>query len=104
MGEDFLSVLALVGASLSYAGARSETKSEKQALASAHKAQELLGNGKYDAAGSFAETAVSLRPQVADYRIVLGQTYLKAGRFVSARDAFGDALSLAPDDGKAALY
>lgn len=98
-----LSVLALGGASLSYAGARSETKAEKQALASAHKAQDLLGKGKYDAAVSFAETAVSLRPQVADYRIVLGQTYLKAGRFVSARDAFGDALSLAPDDGKAAL-
>jgi Flp pilus assembly protein TadD len=98
-----LSVLALGGASLSYAGARSETKAEKQALASAHKAQDLLGKGKYDAAVSFAETAVSLRPQVADYRIVLGQTYLKAGRFVSARDAFGDALSLAPRDGKAAL-
>ena len=98
-----LSVLALGGASLSYAGARSETKAEKQALASAHKAQDLLGKGKYDAAVSFAETAVSLRPQVADYRIVLGQTYLKAGRFTSARDAFGDALSLSPDNGKAAL-
>ncbi|MES2046482.1 MAG: tetratricopeptide repeat protein [Pseudomonadota bacterium] len=98
-----LSVLALGGASLSVASARSETKAEKQALASAHKAQDFLAKGKYDAAVSFAETAVSLRPQVADYRIVLGQTYLKAGRFVSARDAFGDALTLSPDSGKAAL-
>jgi len=98
-----LSLLALGGASLSVASARSETKAEKQALASAHKAQDFLAKGKYDAAISFAETAVSLRPQVADYRLVLGQTYLKAGRFVSARDAFGDALTLSPDSGKAAL-
>jgi len=98
-----LSVLALGGASLSFASARSETKAEKQALSSAHKAQDFLAKGKYDAAVSFAETAVSLRPQVADYRLVLGQSYLKAGRFVSARDAFGDALTLSPDNGKAAL-
>jgi Flp pilus assembly protein TadD len=98
-----LSVLTLGGASLAYAGARNETKVEKQALASAHKAQDFLAKGKYDAAVSFAETAVSLRPQVSDYRIVLGQTYLKAGRFISARDAFGDALTLSPDNGKAAL-
>jgi Flp pilus assembly protein TadD len=98
-----LSVLALGGASLSFAGARNETKAEKQALASAHKAQDLLARGKYDAAVSLAETAVALRPQVSDYRVVLGQSYLKAGRFISARDAFGDALTLAPDNGKAAL-
>jgi Flp pilus assembly protein TadD len=98
-----LSALALGGASLAYAGARNETKVEKQALASAHKAQDFLSKGKYDAAVASAETAVSLRPQVSDYRVVLGQTYLKAGRFISARDAFGDALTLSPDNGKAAL-
>jgi len=98
-----LSVLTLGGASLAYAGARNETKVEKQALASAHKAQDFLAKGKYDAAVSFAETAVSLRPQVSDYRVVLGQAYLKAGRFISARDAFGDALTLSPENGKAAL-
>ncbi|MDH7972327.1 tetratricopeptide repeat protein [Sphingomonas sp. AR_OL41] len=88
---------------IAFASARSESKAEKKALASAHKAQALLAGGKADAAVTFAEAAVSLRPQVADYRIVLGQSYLKAGRFTSARDAFGDALTLSPDNGKAAL-
>lgn len=88
---------------VAFASARSESKADKKALASAHRAQALLAGGKADAAVSFAETAVSLRPQVADYRIVLGQSYLKAGRFTSARDAFGDALTLSPDNGKAAL-
>lgn len=88
---------------IAFASARSESKAEKQALASARKAQALLAAGRADGAVTFAETAVSLRPQVADYRIVLGQSYLKAGRFTSARDAFGDALTLSPDSGKAAL-
>jgi Flp pilus assembly protein TadD len=88
---------------IAFASARSESKAEKQALASARKAQAMLAKGKIDAAVAFAETAVSLRPQVTDYRIVLGQSYLKAGRFTSARDAFGDALTLSPDNGKAAL-
>lgn len=88
---------------IAFASARSESKTEKQALASARKAQALLATGRADAAVTFAEGAVSLRPQVTDYRIVLGQSYLKAGRFASARDAFGDALTLSPDNGKAAL-
>ncbi len=88
---------------IAYASARDESKVEKKALASARKAQALLVGGKADAAVGFAEAAVALRPQVADYRIVLGQSYLKAGRFTSARDAFGDALTLSPDNGKAAL-
>ena len=54
-----------------------------------------------------AEAAVLLAPRNADYRLVLGQSYLAAGRFASARTAFADALSLAPGQapvqGKAAL-
>ena len=50
-----------------------------------------------------AEAAVGLRPQVASYRMLLGQSYLKAGRFGSAREAFADAMTLEPGNGKAAL-
>ena len=50
-----------------------------------------------------AEAAVALAPRNADYRLVLGQSYLAAGRFASARTAFADALSLAPGQAKAAL-
>ena len=86
-----------------FASVRSESRAEKQALASARNAQAMLAKGKVDAAVTFAEAAVALRPQVPDYRLVLGQSYLKAGRFTSARDAFGDALTLSPASGKAAL-
>ncbi len=88
---------------VAFASARSEAKAEKKALASARKAQSLLAAGKFDAAVAMAESAVLLRPQVADYRLVLGQSYLKAGRFTSARDAFSDALTLSSNNGKAAL-
>lgn len=60
---------------------------------------------KHDAAGAVvdAEAAVALQPRNGDYRVLLGQVYLQNGRFVSARDAFRDALALAPANGKAAL-
>jgi Flp pilus assembly protein TadD len=86
-----------------FAGARDESRDEKAALENARKAQALVASGKPDAAIGFAEQAVSLRPQISDYRIILGQAYLKSGRFVSARDAFGDVVTLEPDNGKAAL-
>ena len=96
-------VAGLTQGASAVAGARSETKDEKQALASAQKAQALLTAGNADTAIGFAESAVSTRPHIADYRMVLGQAYLRAGRFASARDAFRDALSLEPGNGKAAL-
>lgn len=52
---------------------------------------------------TFAEAAVAAAPDRADHRVLLGQTYLQAGRFVSARDALTDALRLQPDNGRAAL-
>ena len=53
---------------------------------------------KHDAgAVGFAEAAVAGAPRVADYRMLLGQSYLQAGRFLSAEQAFADTLEL--DDG-----
>jgi Flp pilus assembly protein TadD len=107
-----LSALVLGGAltgvtsqhgSFAFAGSRSESNDEKQALKEADKARKALANGKTAAAIVSAEAAVGLRPQVTNYRVLLGQSYLKAGRFGSAREAFADAMTLEPGNGKAAL-
>lgn len=50
-----------------------------------------------------AEQAVQVAPGVPGYRLLLGQSYMEAGRFVSAGQAFGDVLTLDPANGKAAL-
>lgn len=63
-----------------------------------------LARGKIDSAILAAESAVGYDPQVASYRMLLGQAYLKAGRFASAQSAFADAVSLDPTNGKAALH
>ncbi|WP_314376290.1 tetratricopeptide repeat protein [Sphingomonas paucimobilis] len=58
-----------------------------------------------DGAGAvaFAERLVTAEPHRADYRALLGQSYLQAGRFASARQAFAETLELDPTDGRAAL-
>lgn len=58
-----------------------------------------------DGAGAvtLAERLVAADPHRAEYRALLGQGYLQAGRFASARQAFADALQLDPADGRSAL-
>jgi len=50
-----------------------------------------------------AERAVLLAPRHAAYRALLGRSYLRAGRFGSAKEALAEALSLDPRNGRAAL-
>lgn len=50
-----------------------------------------------------AELAVAASPREAAYRALLGQAYLQSGRLVSAETAFGDALALQPNNGRASL-
>ncbi|MEG3124760.1 SPOR domain-containing protein [Sphingomonas sp. GB1N7] len=83
-----------------YAGASDPTKMARKQFDYARKA--LAGDNAL-AAVKFGEAAVSYDPGVVAYRLVLGQAYLKAGRFTSARAAFSDALVLEPTNGKAAL-
>lgn len=66
----------------------------KAAEADASDATRALAKGKAAAAVRYAEHAVQLRPQDATYRALLGKSYLAAGRFFSARQAFADALQL----------
>ena len=65
----------------------------------------LAAAAKQDFAGGVtqAEAAVALVPQDAGYRTMLGDLYLKSGRFQSAADAFRDALQLNPGDAKTRL-
>ena len=66
-------------------------------------AQTALSKGKVEKAIVLAEQAVSLEPHKADWRVVLGDSYLRAGRFVSARQAYEEALKLGNDKGRTAL-
>ncbi len=88
---------------VTFAGDRDGAAIEKQADATFDKASKALSKGDGAQAVSFAEAAVALKPQDATYRMLLGQSYLKAGRFVSAHQAFADVLTLNPGDDRAAL-
>lgn len=91
--------------------------SDAQTLAIASKAQpdrkkaaELTASawtalGKGDAAKAVrdAEAATLLLPRDAGARALLGRAYLAAGRFRSAEIAYGDALTLDPTQGRAAV-
>lgn len=78
-------------------------ESRKDAALAAGRASKALTRGDTVAAIAFAETAVRLSPQSADYRMTLAQSYLRAGRFASARQAFADVGQLNPGSAKAAL-
>lgn len=82
---------------------RSEAVAAKAAARNADKATRALAKHDLPAAVTLAEGAVALAPRDAGYRMLLGQSYLQAGRFISARDAFADVLQLYPANGKAAL-
>jgi Flp pilus assembly protein TadD len=85
------------------AGSKSSAVDDNAAATDIAKARKALADRQGSDAVRWAEAAVELRPQIADYRAVLGQAYLLAGRFASARTTFNDALTLSPGDGKVAL-
>lgn len=102
-----IAAVALAGVSVAgglAASASSDTNAPARAAASAKAAGKALASHKADKAVSAAETAVALAPREASYRTLLGQAYLLAGRYTSALNALGDALSLNPNDGTAALH
>ena len=69
----------------------------KANLAYGLRAQMALSEGDYASAVGLAESAVEASPQDAAIRGLLGNAYFGSGRFASAEAAYGDALSLAPD-------
>jgi len=88
---------------ISTASTRSEAKLAASAASNAAKAQQALAKGDAARAITFAEAAVAAMPRDAELRALLGASYLKAGRFTSAHEAYADVLQLAPTNGKAAL-
>ncbi|TPG43172.1 SPOR domain-containing protein [Sphingomonas koreensis] len=85
------------------ASSRDAGRAQSQAADLAAKAGKALAGKKGDKAVQYAEAAVALQPQDADYRALLGQSYLEAGRFASAHQAFADVLTLDPSNARAAL-
>ncbi|WP_068076237.1 SPOR domain-containing protein [Novosphingobium lentum] len=66
-------------------------------------AQSALDHAKIEKAVSLAEQAVTAEPRNAQYRLLLGNVYMRAGRFVSARQAYDDAMQLGDDSPRTAL-
>ncbi|MGH6616973.1 tetratricopeptide repeat protein [Sphingomonas sp.] len=98
---------AFVGAAgpggIATASTREDSNVERAAAREMATARKAYGKGKYNQAVAHAEAAVGFGPQVASYRMLLAQSYLRAGRFSSARQSFADVLALEPSNGGAAL-
>ena len=93
-------VAAIAIASGSFSGAVVAKPSPDKSLAAA---QVALGKGQIDKAITLAETAVAGNPREPSYRALLGQAYLRAGRFDSAVTTLDDAMKLGDNTGKTAL-
>lgn len=91
------------GQGFASASARNADKAQQQATDLAGKARKALAKKKGADAVRYAEAAVALESRNVDYRALLGQSYLQAGRFVSAHQAFADTLTLDPSNARAAL-
>jgi len=74
---------------------------DKPAQRAAAQARLALAAHKGDGAVAAAEQAVAFQPNDAGYRMLLGQSYLAAGRFASAEASFHDSLTLSPEQPKA---
>jgi Flp pilus assembly protein TadD/cell division protein FtsN len=85
------------------ASASSVAKQDMLAAKSAAKANKYISKRDFDKAVGAAEVAVEAAPNNVGYRLLLGQSYLSAGRFASAEAAFGDVLTLDAGNAKAAL-
>ncbi len=72
-----------------------------EAATAAAKAQAAISAHKVNDAVEWAERAVAGDPQNAGYRLILGEAYLAAGRFISADTTFSDVLALDPGNAKA---
>lgn len=65
--------------------------------------QKTLAKGQVEKAVTMAEALVAANPREARYRALLGQAYLRAGRFESAAQSFDDAMKLGDNSARTAL-
>jgi Flp pilus assembly protein TadD len=102
LGAPVIGGTALVGG-FAIASAKSDTADAKKAVKEAKQARKELKKGNAQLAVTLAEAAVAHDPKNGEHRKLLGETYLFAGRFVSAATALNEALSLDPASGRTAL-
>ena len=76
---------------------------ERNAMKLYERTQIAVQQGQFAEALALAERVVELAPRDAGYRMLLGDLYLKNGRFVSAEAAFSDVLTLDPRNPRASL-
>jgi Flp pilus assembly protein TadD len=69
----------------------------------AAEAQKALSKGQIDKAIELSEGLVAANPREARYRALLGQAYLRAGRFESAAQSLDDAMKLGDNSARTAL-
>lgn len=67
------------------------------------KARQAMQEGRLTDAVSYTEQAVERAPRDVGYRMLLGDLYLKSGRFQSAETSFNDVLLLDPGNARATL-
>jgi Flp pilus assembly protein TadD len=78
-----------------------EARADQQSSRYYELAQQAAQKGDLGEALNLAEKAVEQSPRDAGYRMLLGDLYLKNGRFLSAETAFSDVLTLHPDNSRA---
>lgn len=69
----------------------------------AQQSRDAMSRGQTPRAIALAEQAVQADGRSAGLRLLLANTYLRAGRFESARQGFADAIELGDDSSKAAI-
>ena len=79
------------------------TQAAPRADVSAGRADVALKKGNAADAVAHAEAAVLADPHNAGYRTTLGAAYMEAGRFLSARTSFDDAMALGDESARTAL-
>ena len=102
LGAPIVGGPTLIGG-LAVASGGVETADLRRAAKEAAAATKALKKGEGQKAVTHAEAAVTLDPRNGEYRKLLGEAYLFAGRFVSAAQALNEALSLDPANGRTAL-
>lgn len=103
-----VSALVLTGSagavvSLGMSASAASAENPKKGASEAAAARKFLAKRQADKAVQHAEAAVAYDPQNAAHRALLGQAYMLAGRFASAKTALGDSLALDPSNGRVAL-
>ena len=79
---------------LGFGPSSESTPTVKDAAKASKKSMKAMEKGDLVAAIDYAEQAVAAAPQDAGYRAQLGHSYLADGRFLSAEQAFRDAMTL----------